>query len=534
MDERMGLLPPPGTPPESAGGGGVAELDGTAAAARSNNNKDTVTSAHMRRKKWSEEEEESLISKYGELLRVGTLHRLKTREKKFEPIAAYVNSLHHFQDKVSFPWKWTWRDLSVKIQNMRHQYLGAKQKIRRPPDPKRVAGDQDEYDWNEGIVHWSNFLKYKEVFGDLELEPNEILPRGSPGATTNNGKLEGKGHRVRNRVSNNKSKMRLFNNGNTSRVGAESGSGFLANSGGGGAILEKAAAGDDGAPVLSLEGDDWEDEEDDARNDDNDFEGSKRKKRKGNQGRVLGENGGGGCLLSERKLLAFLGAYIADQREREAQREVREREKEREREDKEKEREDAERERERYRLERERMLEEQQRRLESEREERERAREMLERERWEEEKQRERAWEEKREKEKQEWIERMTALQLEHQASMMQMQAQMVQSQQNMVSLLLGFFLHGSQVGDNSGQRNSSIGPLAAQVLRNLQQLSAATGQGAERKAGIENATHFIVDGETMGVTCAQLGVRAVACWSFSLSVMRTDELLVPCVRMSV
>ncbi|KAL2609170.1 hypothetical protein R1flu_027743 [Riccia fluitans] len=495
MDERVGLLPPPGTPPESAGRVGAADLDGTAIAARSNN-RDTVTSAHMRRKKWSEEEEETLISKYGELLRAGTLHRLKTREKKFEPIAAHVNSLHHCQDKVSFPWEWTWRDLSVKIQNMRHQYLGVKQKIRRPPELKGGSQNQDEYDWNEGIVHWSNFLRYKEVFGDLELEPNEILPRGSPSVPMNNCKFEGKGQRVRNRVSIHKSKMRLFSSGNTSRLGAESGGGSLANSGGGGAILEKAAARDDGAPLLSLEGEDWGDEEDDARDDDDDFGGSKRKKRKGSQGKVAGDNGNGGCMLSEGKILAFLGAYIADQRERESQREAREREKEREREDKEKEREDAERERERYRVERERIREEQERKMEREREEREKARDLLDRERWEEDRQRERAWEEKREKEKQEWTERMTALQLEHQASMMQMQAQMVQSQQNMVSLLLGFFLHGSQVGDNSGQRNSSIGPLASQILRNLQQLSAATGQGGERKAGIENATHFIVDGE--------------------------------------
>ncbi|KAG6551493.1 hypothetical protein Mapa_006916 [Marchantia paleacea] len=472
MEERVGVLPPPGTPPESAGRG-AADQDGTAVATRSN--RDTMTSAHMRRKKWSEEEEETLISKYGELYRAGTLNRLKTREKKFEPIAAHVNSLHHCQDKVSFPWEWTWRDLSVKIQNMRHQYLGVKQKIRRPPDSKGVR-EQEEYDWQEGIVHWSNFLKYKEVFGDLELESNELVARGV-GSATNHLKFEGKGQRGRSRLSS-KSKVRLFN-GNTTRLAGEGGGGSLP---AGGVVDrgDKAAPGEPGAPVLSLEYE-W-DEDDDARDDDDEF-GSKKKKQRRNQGKVSADSGG--CVLSEGKILAFLGAYIADQREREAQREARERE-----------REDAERERERNRLERERIREEQERKSEREREEREKAREVVERERWEEERQRERVWEEKREKEKQEWRERMTTLQLEHQASMMQMQAQMVQSQQNMVSLLLGFFLHGGQVGDNPGQRNSSLSPIASQILRNLQQLSGATGQGGERKAGIEATTHFIVDGE--------------------------------------
>lgn len=44
---------------------------------------------------------------------------------------------------------------------MRHQYLGVKQKIRI---------SDTEYDWNDGENHWENFLKYKEVFGDVELE----------------------------------------------------------------------------------------------------------------------------------------------------------------------------------------------------------------------------------------------------------------------------------------------------------------------------------------------------------------------------
>ncbi|KAL8044745.1 hypothetical protein ABFX02_08G065900 [Erythranthe guttata] len=114
----------------------------------------------MKRKKWSEVEEQSLLSKYSDLLNSGTLPKLKTREKKFRPIADHVNSEHHLQDPITFPFKWSWRDVSIKVQNMRHQYLGVKQKIRI---------SNSDFNWDDGEIHWVNFLKYKQVFGDIEL-----------------------------------------------------------------------------------------------------------------------------------------------------------------------------------------------------------------------------------------------------------------------------------------------------------------------------------------------------------------------------
>ncbi|OMO75840.1 hypothetical protein CCACVL1_16011 [Corchorus capsularis] len=124
----------------------------------------------MKRKKWSELEEQTLLSKYADLLNSGTLSKLKTREKKFKPIAEHVNSVHHLQDPVTFPFKWSWRDVSIKVQNMRHQYLGVKQKIRI---------SKDEFNWKDGENHWENFLKYKEVFGDVELKGSESNGNGS-------------------------------------------------------------------------------------------------------------------------------------------------------------------------------------------------------------------------------------------------------------------------------------------------------------------------------------------------------------------
>ncbi|KAK9144282.1 hypothetical protein Sjap_004185 [Stephania japonica] len=113
----------------------------------------------MKRKKWSEEEEETLINKYSELQSSGTLTKLKTREKKFQPIADHVNSLHHLVDPSTFPFRWSWRDVSIKVQNMRHQYMGVKQKI-------RVS--DDDFNWADGDDHWPNFFKYKQGRGREE------------------------------------------------------------------------------------------------------------------------------------------------------------------------------------------------------------------------------------------------------------------------------------------------------------------------------------------------------------------------------
>lgn len=122
-----------------------------------------------KRKKWTEAEERTLIDKYGEMLSDGTLAKMKTREKKFRPIANYVNSVHHVQDSLAYPWQWTWKDVSTKVQNMRHQYLLVKQKIKKPESGVENSGgdSKEDYDWMEGVTYWSNFLRYKDVFGDV-------------------------------------------------------------------------------------------------------------------------------------------------------------------------------------------------------------------------------------------------------------------------------------------------------------------------------------------------------------------------------
>ncbi|EPS64648.1 hypothetical protein M569_10134, partial [Genlisea aurea] len=126
----------------------------------------------MKRKKWSEAEEQTLISKYSDFLQSGVLPKLKTREKKFKPIADEVNSQHHIRDPITFPFKWTWRDISIKIQNMRHQYLGVKQKIRT---------SDGQFDWEDGQTHWDNFSNYRQVFGDAQLsDPSDAAAAAAP------------------------------------------------------------------------------------------------------------------------------------------------------------------------------------------------------------------------------------------------------------------------------------------------------------------------------------------------------------------
>ncbi|CBI17274.3 unnamed protein product, partial [Vitis vinifera] len=139
-----------------------------------------------RRKKWTEAEERTLIDRYGEMVSNGALAKMKTREKKYRPIALYVNSVHHVRDPIAYPWQWTWKDVSTKVQNMRHQYLLVKQKIKKPELGDAASGPED-FNWVEGITHWSNFLRYKEVFGDVPLAFNGIEPLAMVGNDENGG-----------------------------------------------------------------------------------------------------------------------------------------------------------------------------------------------------------------------------------------------------------------------------------------------------------------------------------------------------------
>ncbi|GAY43786.1 hypothetical protein KPL70_018834 [Citrus sinensis] len=364
----------------------------------------------MKRKKWSELEEQTLLTKYSDLLNSGTLSKLKTREKKFRPIADHVNSLHHLQDPVSFPFKWSWRDVSIKVQNMRHQYLGVKQKIRI---------SDDEFNWKDGENHWENFLKYKEVFGDVELE------------------VKGK------RVSN-------------------------------GDLFEDCCD-------LGLVGIDSEDLEEDEEEVEEEEESGEKMESESEFGveREICEMG----IVKNKKLkkgfresknLGLLGAKVLDLRDVVMRREDKRREREFVREKGVIEGEEKRREMgfrmERRGDEREEALESKEWELEerelkwARREYERRVRVELE---LDEERRRRMRMEEKREEEEMEWREKMLGLQIEHEKSMMQMYADACQNQLQilgvMARLICQFF------GSANDGLGGGLGALPPQVLQNLQ-----------------------------------------------------------------
>lgn len=383
----------------------------------------------MKRKKWSELEEQTLLTKYSELLSSGTLAKLKTREKKFKPIAEHVNIVHNLNDPVTFPFKWSWRDVSIKVQNMRHQYLGVKQKI-------RVS--KDEFNWKDGENHWENFLKYKEVFGDVELD------------------VKGK---------------RLCENDNLDVFGDCGDLGFGIDC----EDLEEEE--DEEEEQLEEE----EEEEEDGTGGDDDNRGEELGKSE------VGEFGGereigDGSLAQNRKLskvglhrkLGLMGAQVLDLRNGVVKREEGRRERECRREKGEAEREERRKEvefrREKRSNEREDWLEDRELELE-EREVMWTRREFEKRMRlqgeFDEERQRRMRMEERREEEELEWRERMVGLQIEHEKQMMQMHTEACQNQMQilgvMARLVCQFF---GSMNDGLG---GGLGTLPPQVLQNLQ-----------------------------------------------------------------
>lgn len=366
----------------------------------------------MKRKKWSELEEQTLLSKYSDFLNAGTLFKLRTREKKFKPIADHVNSVHHLIDPIKFPFRWSWRDVSIKVQNMRHQYLGVKQKIRD------LNG---EFNWKDGENHWENFLKYKEVFGDVELEikGDSFKKFGDEGVD-------------------------LFGDDGfgDSRNGDDEGGDYVLGFGN----YEDGEMGD--------EDDDEEEKEDVGEM----GLGRLKRGKKGFVGRRLG----------------LLGAQVLELRDVVTRREERRRAREWSREDGDLEREEKRREREMIKEMRrnERDEEIEVRELELEEREigwarRENDRRMRMEREFDEERMRRMKVEEKWEEEEMEWRERMVKMQIEHEKQMMQMHADACQNQMQILQVMARFMCQF--FGSGNDGLGGGLGTLPHQILQNLQ-----------------------------------------------------------------
>lgn len=387
----------------------------------------------MKRKKWSELEEQTLLSKYSSLLNSGTLAKLKTREKKFRPIADHVNSLHHLQDPITFPFKWSWRDVSIKVQNMRHQYLGVKQKIRI---------SNNEFNWDDGEIHWENFLKYKEVFGDIEL-------------------------------SDSVSKM------NGKKFGDESISDIL----GDGGVMGLGYGIDSEEMEDGEEMDEEEEEEEEGEGGDLGVsDGGEGGAKEGNEGSGL--NGGKKWKKGVKgKRLRMVGAKVLELRDVIMRREEKRREREWSKEvgamENEIERDEGAMRMNKQMKEREegiypKEMEMEELQMTWKRKELEK-RMRLERE-FDQERRRRMKWEEKWEEEEMEWRERLVEMQVEHEKQMMQMHADSCQNQLQLLGvvarLVCQFF------GSTNDGLGSGMGPLPPQVLQNLQHPGGLSDNG--------------------------------------------------------
>lgn len=429
-----------------------------------------------RRKKWTEAEERSLIDKYGEMACDGTLSKMKTREKKYKPIALHVNSVHNARDPVSYPWQWSWKDVSTKVQNMRHQYALVKQKIKKPESSIRGSGE-DEFDWMEGIAHWSNFLRYKEVFGDVPL-----VFASNDGVGGGNDCYEGDGH-----------EMDIIPFGQLGQVGEGD---FV--------------GGIDGVEngVMDLEFDYDGEEGEDNYNGGNKSDACMR------------EDGGARFICEgmepvssdmrkkrkvlkgmEKKAWGFLFNQLGSLKEMEARGEQREVERERERlrrdqlqMEMEKERERKWEEMEKDREVREKNREKFRRQWIQEWEGVERENEERERRRRDEELRHQREWEERMNRRRSDWKKRMDDMLSQHRAEMGQIQARIIHEQQNLTSQLIGIVSqwtgHASALSDHAGASSHYM----SQMIQNMHHVNGMV-HGDARVEGDNQEDQFIVDG---------------------------------------
>lgn len=423
-----------------------------------------------RRKKWTEAEERTLIDKYGEMACDGTLSKMKTREKKYKPIALHVNSMHNVRDPVSYPWQWTWKDVSTKVQNMRHQYALVKQKIKKQESSIRGLGEE-EFDWMEGITHWSNFLRYKEVFGDVPIAFTST--EGVVGGNECNGGFEG-----------------IVQFGQLGQVGD-------------GAFVGGIDGVENG--VMALEFDYDGDEGEENYNRDSKSEGCMR------------EDGGARFVCEDiepsasdmrkkRKLLkglekkawGFLVNQLGHLKEMESRFEQRELDRERERKhlqvEKEKDRERKCEEMEKDREVRENAREKLRRQRIQEWEAMERESEERERRRRDEELMHEREWEERLNRRRSEWKKRMNEMLSQHRAEMGQIQARILHEQQDLTNQFLGLVSqwsgHPTGLSDHTGATSHYL----SQMMQNLHHVNGMV-HGDARVEGDSQEDQFIVDG---------------------------------------
>ncbi|KAI5083668.1 hypothetical protein GOP47_0003411 [Adiantum capillus-veneris] len=467
----------------------------------------------LRRKKWTEEEEEALICKYGELLSSGFLSKTKSRERKFEPIAAHVNALFHARNPVAYPWLWTWKDASTKVQNMRHQFLGVKAKIRK------LAGELEAFDWADGLSQWSNFLKYKEVFGDQELDVNDFFTPSHPSSLAppcthlisalSQQDPRHQPHSVRCGPLPGSTGMHCLSKDliNDDGMSMEDHNRVLllpSVKDGAASMVDQAVLDSQNGDLTNgldfgydgTAGDSLKDADVDYEDDEGSALAYTRLKRTRHCGKLdLSFD----INAHDSKILALFASHFTELNERAARREEKLMEREREWEKRQASIEtELGRQRQEWEKERREMLEmwhKEADRREVERQEWEQKHVVAERERREMERERDRARDEKLEREKMEWREKMEMQSIKHQAAMMQIQLQIAQNQQNALALLSGALVHIAGNGNDFSLESSSISPFVSQLLQNLQTHGNAIGPcNIRRNANESSDSQFDTD----------------------------------------
>ncbi|KAG5226750.1 stress response protein [Salix suchowensis] len=397
----------------------------------------------------TEVEEKTLIEKYGEMVSDGTLAKMKTREKKYKPIALYVNSVHH-------------------VQNMRHQYMLVKQKIKKP----EFSSMENSGCGGGELTHWSNFLRYKEVFGDLPVAYGTNGSNCSDLIVVLNDDRENGGGLLGG--------VRGMDMAEFGQIGNSADGDFAGIDGVRmGCWAEENCNGNDRVREDGDDGFMYEEPDPNMSN--------LRKKRKALKG-------------LRKRVFGFLSNQLGQLRDMEARFEQRELERERERQK-----------RESIRAEREREWERKLEEREKEKEEMEKAREKLMRQRiqeWEamekenEEREirrreedmiQEREWEERMNRKRSGWKKSIDEMLNQHQAEMGQIQSRFLHEQQNLTGQLLGIVSQWTAptgLSDHTGASNHYL----SQMMQNLHHVNGMV-HGDSRVDGDTQDDHFIVDG---------------------------------------
>ncbi|KAH7422007.1 hypothetical protein KP509_13G085800 [Ceratopteris richardii] len=385
---------------------------------------------------------------------------------------------------------------------MRHQYLGVKAKVRR------LSGEIEDFNWEDGLSQWSNFLKYKDVFGDQELDVIDFITQpvsSSPSAPHRLTHLlpapltqHQQEHSVRSTPLSGETGMHSLSkdlvHGNAMGIDDHSGDLLLPHIKDATASMVEQAVLDsqhgDLGHGLDFEYDGAAEALKDADEGYEDNDGNALSYPRPKRGRhCLKDDANLSVTVHESPMLAFIASQFADLNERAARREEKIMERQREWEKRQSQLEmELAHQKQDWERERKEILEMWRREADNreiERQERGRKWDEANLERREIEREREMA-REKLDRDKMEWMEKMEAQSMQHQAAMHQIQLQIAQSQQSVLALLTGVLVQVLSHGNAT--EGNSVSSFVSQLLHDIQTHGNAVGPRHARRGTNESS----------------------------------------------